>query len=76
MLSLVSILLLCQMTSAYPTVLMHGVLASKENMAELKSMLELNFKIDVYNMEIGNGVIHRSCSTLYTCKFQPSIWLK
>jgi palmitoyl-protein thioesterase len=35
---------------------MHGVLASKENMAELKSMLELNFKIDVYNMEIGNGV--------------------
>ncbi len=57
MLSLVSILLLCQMTSAYPTVLMHGVLASKENMAELKSMLELNFKIDVYNMEIGNGAM-------------------
>ncbi len=36
---------------------MHGVLASKDNMAELKNMLELNFKIDVYNMEIGNGAI-------------------
>jgi palmitoyl-protein thioesterase len=43
-------------TFAYPTVLMHGVLASKQNMDELKSLLELNFKIDVYNIEIGNGV--------------------
>lgn len=57
MLSLISILLLCKITNAYPTVLMHGVLASKENMAELKNMLELNFKISVYNMEIGNGAI-------------------
>jgi len=59
MLSLISILLfchICNMTNAYPTVLMHGVLASKDNMAELKNLLELNFKIDVYNMEIGNGV--------------------
>lgn len=42
-------------TNAYPTVLMHGVLASKANMDELKQMLEMNFKIDVFNMEVGNG---------------------
>lgn len=41
--------------NAYPTVLMHGVLASKANMDELKQMLEMNFKIDVFNMEVGNG---------------------
>lgn len=41
--------------NAYPTVLIHGVLANKENMEELKTLLELNFKIDVYNIEIGNG---------------------
>ena len=43
-------------TGSYPTVLMHGVLASKANMDELKQLLEMNFKIDVYNMEVGNGV--------------------
>jgi len=42
-------------TNAVPTVLMHGVLASKANMDELKQMLEMNFKINVYNMEVGNG---------------------
>ena len=42
-------------TDTYPTVLMHGVLANKGNMDELKKMLEMNFKIDVYNIEIGNG---------------------
>jgi len=59
MLSLISILLFCNiynMINAYPTVLMHGVLASKDNMDELKNMLEINFNIDVYNIEIGNGV--------------------
>lgn len=39
----------------YPTVLMHGVLANKQNMDELKTLLQLNFKIPVYNIEIGNG---------------------
>ena len=34
-------------TNAVPTVLMHGVLASKANMDELKQMLEMNFKINV-----------------------------
>ena len=57
MLSIYTIMLLFQIIYAYPTVLMHGVLASDANMAELKNMLELNFKIDVYNMEIGNGAM-------------------
>jgi len=39
----------------YPTVLLHGVLASAKNMDGLKSMLEQSFDIDVYNVEIGNG---------------------
>lgn len=42
--------------TAYPTVLMHGVLANKNNMDEFKTLLETNFDIKVYNMEIGNGV--------------------
>jgi palmitoyl-protein thioesterase len=41
---------------SYPTVLMHGVLANKNNMEEFKTLLETNFDIKVYNMEIGNGV--------------------
>ena len=40
---------------AIPTVLIHGVLASKANMDELKQMLEMNFKINVFNIEVGNG---------------------
>ncbi len=40
----------------YPVVLMHGVLADKDNLDGLKVMLELNFNIKVYNLEIGNGV--------------------
>lgn len=39
----------------YPTVLMHGVLANKDNLNELKEMLEMNFNIKVYNLELGNG---------------------
>ena len=35
-------------TNAVPTVLMHGVLASKANMDELKQMLEMNFKIHYF----------------------------
>lgn len=42
--------------TTYPTVLMHGVLANKNNMDEFKTLLETNFDIKVYNMEIGNGV--------------------
>lgn len=49
------VLSITQMVQAYPTVLMHGVLASKKNMEDLQKMLELNFNIPVYNMEIGNG---------------------
>jgi palmitoyl-protein thioesterase len=52
-----SILFLLPLISAYPTVLMHGVLATKKNMDELKRLLELSFPISVYNMEIGNGAI-------------------
>jgi palmitoyl-protein thioesterase len=47
----------CCNNKVIPTVLMHGVLANKENMEELKTLLELNFKIPVYNIEIGNGAI-------------------
>lgn len=57
MLFLSILFLLPLISSAYPTVLMHGVFASKKNMNELKELLELNFNIPVYNMEIGNGVI-------------------
>jgi len=46
----------------YPTVLMHGVLANKDNLNELKEMLEINFNIKVYNLELGNG----SPYSLYT----------
>ena len=59
MISLLSILCAIYMANhvyTYPTVLMHGVLANKQNMDELKTLLELNFKIPVYNIEIGNGV--------------------
>jgi len=35
---------------------MHGVLANKNNMEEFKTLLENNFKIKVYNLEVGNGV--------------------
>lgn len=45
-----------------PTVLMHGVLANKDNLNELKEMLEMNFNIKVYNLELGNG----SPYSLYT----------
>ena len=41
--------------NSVPTVLLHGVLANKGNMEELKNLLEINFKINVYNIEIGNG---------------------
>jgi len=54
-LSILSIIYLATSVCAYPTVLMHGVLANKQNMDELKTLLELNFKIPVYNIEIGNG---------------------
>ena len=53
---ILSLLYFISFTLAYPTVLMHGVLANKQNMDELKILLELNFKISVYNIEIGNGV--------------------
>lgn len=46
----------------YPTVLMHGILANKDNLNELKEMLEMNFNIKVYNLELGNG----SPYSLYT----------
>ena len=39
----------------YPTVLRHGVLANKDNLNELKEMLEMNFNIKVYNLVLGNG---------------------
>ena len=39
----------------YPTVLMHGILANADNLNELKEMLEMNFNIKVFNLEIGNG---------------------
>ena len=58
MISFLSILCAIYMANhvySYPTVLMHGVLANKQNMDELKTLLELNFKIPVYNIEIGNG---------------------
>lgn len=51
-----------KMSYDYPTVLLHGVLANKNNMNELKQLLELNFNIKVYNLEIGNGAI----TSLYT----------
>ena len=54
-LSFLSIIYLSTSVCAYPTVLMHGVLSNKQNMDELKTLLELNFKIPVYNIEIGNG---------------------
>ncbi len=41
--------------SNYPTVLMHGILANADNLNELKKMIEMNFKIKVFNLEIGNG---------------------
>ncbi len=44
-----------QTNNNYPTVLLHGVLANKDNMNDLKNLLELNFKIKVYNLEIGSG---------------------
>ena len=56
-LSFLSIIYLSTSVCAYPTVLMHGVLANKQNLDELKTLLELNFKIPVYNIEIGNGAI-------------------
>lgn len=46
----------------YPTVIMHGVLANKDNLNELKEMLEMNFHIKVYNLELGNGAPY----SLYT----------
>ena len=46
----------------YPAVLMHGVLANKDNLNELKEMLEMNFNIKVYNLELGNGAPY----SLYT----------
>lgn len=49
-------------TNIYPTVLLHGVLASKNNLEELQKMLENDFNITVFNLEIGNGVI----TSLYT----------
>lgn len=51
-----------KISNNYPTVLLHGVLANKNNMNELKQLLELNFRIKVYNLEIGNGAI----TSLYT----------
>ena len=41
--------------AVYPTVLLHGVLADTKDTNTLKLLLEENFKIDVYNIEIGNG---------------------
>jgi palmitoyl-protein thioesterase len=55
-LSILCLYALIGVSNTYPTVLMHGVLANKGNMDELKNLLEMNFNIDVYNMEIGNGV--------------------
>ena len=46
----------------YPTVLMHGILANADNLNELKEMLEMNFNIKVFNLEIGNGA-HTSIYT-------------
>ncbi len=48
--------------SDYPTVLMHGILANADNLNELKEMLEMNFNIKVFNLEIGNGA-HTSIYT-------------
>jgi palmitoyl-protein thioesterase len=48
--------------SDYPTVLMHGILANADNLNELKEMLEMNFKIKVFNLEIGDGA-HTSIYT-------------
>jgi palmitoyl-protein thioesterase len=47
--------LIYQTNTDIPTVLLHGVLANKDNMNELKEMLEMNFHIKVYNLELGNG---------------------
>ena len=44
------------LVNTIPTVLLHGTLANKAHMDELKNLLEINLKIDVYNIEIGNGV--------------------
>ena len=55
MLLLWILFILPYLLNAYPTVLLHGTLASKTNMDELKNLLEINLKIDVYNIEIGNG---------------------
>jgi palmitoyl-protein thioesterase len=41
---------------------MHGILANADNLNELKEMLEMNFKIKVFNLEIGNGA-HTSIYT-------------
>lgn len=49
-------------THQYPTVLMHGVLANKDDLDELQYMLEENLNIKVYNLELGNGAPY----SLYT----------
>lgn len=45
-----------------PTVLIHGIMANKNNLNELKEMLENDFRITVYNLEIGNGIL----TSIYT----------
>jgi len=46
----------------YPTVLMHGVLADKDNLDEFKTMLEQHYGIKVFNLELGDGPLY----SLYT----------
>ena len=50
----------------YPTVLMHGVLANKDDLNELKEMLEMNFNIKVYNLELGNGAPYSLYNSMNT----------
>jgi palmitoyl-protein thioesterase len=39
-----------------PVVVMHGIASSSENMNEFSSWLHSTFDLEVYNVEIGNGV--------------------
>ena len=42
--------------SSLPVVVLHGIASSSENMNEFSDWIKSSFNLDVYNIEIGNGV--------------------
>jgi palmitoyl-protein thioesterase len=58
-LTIISFLFLTTVASCdnkLPLVMLHGIASSKDNLAVLEGMIKSNFNLEIFNLEIGDGV--------------------